>query len=143
MTMVDIRRGLARAGATLFFVGMVTGLWSAVALTGKVVVPIPRLALAAHLAALLGGLWMIAVAWTFDFLSYDERGLKRLAFFTALPAWGNWLLTTIASFLGVRGLDYAAPLSNQVVAALLQIVVVVPGLIGAGLWAYGFKKRSV
>ena len=141
--MQEIRRGLARSGATLFFIGMLTGLWSAAALTGKVQVDIPRLALAAHLAALMGGLWQIAVAWTFDFLYYDERGLRRLALLTLIPAWGNWLITLIASFLGVRGLDYSPPLSNQVVAALLQIVVVLTGLAATGLWAYGFRKRPV
>jgi hypothetical protein len=44
------------AGALLFFIGMLTGLWAGVALTGKVKVGIPHLALAAHLNALLGGL---------------------------------------------------------------------------------------
>jgi hypothetical protein len=141
--MQGIRRGLAQAGATLFFIGMLTGLWSGAALTGKVVLDIPRLALAAHLTALLGGLWQIAVAWTFDFLHYDERGLRRLAILTIVPAWGNWLLTMVASVLGVRGLDYSPPVANQVLAGLLHVVVVLTGLAGTGLWAYGFRKRSV
>ena len=140
--MSDPRRALARAGATLFFVGMVTGLWSGLALTGKVAVDIPHLALAAHLTALLGGLWMIAGAWTLEFLHYDERGKKRLALLTAVPAWGNWILTLIASFLGVRGLDYSPPLANRILAFLLQLVVVLTALVATGLWAYGFKHKS-
>ena len=140
--MKDLRRRLAGGGALLFFVGLVTGLWSAAALTGKVAVDIPSLALGAHLAALMGGLWMIAVAWTFEFLRYDERGLGRLALFTAIPAWGNWLITTIASIVGQRGLDYSPPLANQIVAAALQVVVVLTGLVGGGLWAYGFFRRT-
>ena len=141
MTRYDLRGALARAGATLFMVGMLTGLWSAAALTGKVVVDIPRLALAAHLAALLGGLWMIAVAWTFEFLRYQERGQRGLALLTAVAAWGNWLLTLGASMLGVRGLDYSGPLANQILAFLLQVVVVLPGLAGSAMWAYGFTRR--
>lgn len=137
-----IRRRLAAAGAILFAIGMVTGLWSAAALTGKVTVGMPRLALAAHLNGLLGGLWLVAVAWTFDFLSYDVKGLRRLALAVTIPAWANWLVTLIASFFGVNGLQYTGNRANDVVAFLLQTLVVIPTLVGAGLWAWGFKGRA-
>lgn len=137
-----IRKRLAAAGAILFATGMVTGLWSAAALTGKVTVGMPRLALAAHLNGLLGGLWLVAVAWTFEFLSYDAKGLRRLAIAVALPAWANWLITLIASFFGVNGLEYTSNRTNNVIAFLLQTLVVIPTLIGAGLWAWGFRNKS-
>jgi hydroxylaminobenzene mutase len=138
----EIRRRLAAAGAILFAVGMVTGLWSAAALTNKVHVGMPRLALAAHLNGLLGGLWLVAVAWTFEFLSYDVKGLRRLALAVTVAAWSNWLVTLVASFFGVNGLEYTGQHANDVVAFLLQTLVVLPTLIGAGLWAWGFKKRD-
>ena len=50
-----LRRRASASGAILFALGMLTGLWSAAALTGKVKVGIPHLALAAHLNGLLGG----------------------------------------------------------------------------------------
>src|SRR5262245_65724834 len=134
-------RRLAQAGAWLFAAGMLTGLWAAVVLTGRVVVPIPRLALAAHLHAILGGLWLIAVAWTCPFLSYGDRGLRRLAVLVVVPAWANWLITLVASILGVRGLDYTGKATNDAVALLLQLFVVLPSLIGAVVWASGFSKR--
>ncbi|HEY0404892.1 MAG TPA: hypothetical protein VGC89_04150 [Pyrinomonadaceae bacterium] len=137
-----IRRRLAAAGATLFAVGMATGIWSAAALTNKVHVGMPRLALVAHLNALLGGLWLVAVAWTFDFLCYDAKGLRRLALVVALAAWSNWLVTLVASFFGVNGLEYTGQRANDVVAFLLQTLVVIPTLIGSGLWAWGFRKRA-
>lgn len=121
---------------------MVTGIWAAAALTGKVRVGIPHLALAAHLNGLLGGLWLVAVAWTFDFLSYDAKGLRRLAYVVAVAAWANWLVTLIASFFGVNGLEYTGAPDNDTVAFLLQTLVVIPTLIGAGLWAWGFKGRE-
>ena len=128
----------------LFFVGMVTGIWSAAALTGKVVVGMPRMALAAHLNALLGGLWLLAVAWSFEFLHYGARGLRRLAFGVGVPAYANWFVTLIASFLGVNGLDYTGQRSNDVIAFLLQTLVVLPTLIASGFWAWGFRsKRSL
>jgi hydroxylaminobenzene mutase len=136
-----LRRRLAQAGAWLFFIGLVTGLWAAVVLTGQVTVAIPRLALAAHLNGLLGGLWLIAVAWTLDFLRYRERGRRRLAILVLTTTWANWLITLIASVLGARGLEYTGVLANDVVAALLQLFVVLPALAGAGAWAWGFGER--
>jgi len=136
----SIRGRLAGAGALLFFIGMLTGIWSAAALTGKIVVGMPRLALAAHLNGLLGGLWLVVVAWTFEFLHYGEKGLRRLAIVVALAAWANWLITLIASFLGVNGLDYTGNRANDIIAFLLQSLVVLPTLVGSFFWAWGFKK---
>jgi hydroxylaminobenzene mutase len=134
-----IQKRLAMAGALLFFVGMVTGLFAAAALTGKFRVGNSHLALSSHLNGLLGGLWLIAAAWTFQFLHYSERGLRRLTLAIAIPAWANWLVTLIASFLGVTGLAYTGQRSNDVIAFLLQTCVVLPTLIACGFWAWGFR----
>lgn len=141
MTPSLIRKRLAFAGALLFFVGMLTGLWSAVALSGTVVVPLPRLALIAHLNALLGGLWLLAVAWSFEYLHYGDRALRRLAIGVGIPAWSNWLVTLFASFLGVTGLTYTGNRANDVIAFLLQALVVVPTLIACAFWVWGFRER--
>ena len=125
----------------LFFIGMVTGIWSAAALTGKVSVALPRMALAAHLNGLLGGLWLLAVAWSFEFLHYGERGLRRLAFGAGVPAYANWLVTLIASFIGVNGLDYTGQRSNDIIAFLLQTLVVLPTLVASAFWAWGFRAK--
>jgi hydroxylaminobenzene mutase len=136
-----LRRRLAWAGAWLFAVGMVTGLWAAVVLTGKVVVPVPRLALAAHLNALLGGLWLVAVASTLDLLRYGAAGRARLAWVVTVPAWANWLITLVASVLGVTGLEYTRDAANNAIAGLLHSLVVLPSLVGAGAWAWGLGGR--
>ena len=127
----------------MFFIGMVTGIWSAAALTGKVVVGMPRLALAAHLNGLLGGLWLLAVAWSFEFLHYGARGLRRLALGVSVPAYANWLVTLIASFIGVNGLDYTGQRVNDIIAFLLQALVVLPTLIASAFWAWGFRAKRV
>jgi hydroxylaminobenzene mutase len=138
----NLQRRLAWAGAWLFAIGMVTGIWAAIVLTEKVTVALPRLALAAHLNALLGGLWLIAVAATLDMLRYGETGRRRLGWVVVVPAWGNWLITLIASMLGVTGLEYTrGDPANNMVAALLHSVVVLPSLIGAGAWAWGLGGR--
>jgi hydroxylaminobenzene mutase len=138
-----LRKKLAAAGALLFFIGMVTGIWSAAALTGKVVVGMPRMALAAHLNGLLGGLWLLAVAWSFEFLHYGARGLRRLALGVGVPAYANWLVTLVASFIGVNGLDYTGQRGNDIIAFLLQTLVVLPTLIASGFWAWGFRAKRV
>lgn len=135
-----MQKRLAGAGALLFGVGLATGAWAAVVLTEQITVPIPRLALAAHLNGLLGGLWLIAVAGTLGFLRYGERGTRRLAWLVAIPAWSNWLLTLVASCLGVRGLTYTGDLSNDAVTLLLEVFVVLPALVGAGVWVWGFGE---
>src|SRR6266436_2890284 len=135
------QRRLAMAGALLFFIGMLTGLWAGVALTGKVKVGIPHLVLAAHLNALLGGLWLLAVAWTFQFLHYGAAGLRRLAFVFAIPAWSNWFVTLIASGLGVNGLEYTGDIKNNAIAFALQVFVVLPTLVACGFWVWGFRAR--
>ena len=133
-----LQHRVAQLGAWLFAVGLLTGLWAAVVLTGKIVVPIPRLALAAHLNGLLGGLWLIAVAATLERMRYGLTGRRRVAALTALAAWANWLVTLIASGLGVRGLAYTGDARNDVIAVLLQLFVVAPSLLAACAWAYGF-----
>ena len=139
MTLNPVQKRLAMAGALLFLIGMLTGLWAAVALTGLVKVGIPHLALAAHLNGILGGLWMIAVAWTFKFLGYSARGQHRLALIVGLAAWSNWLVTLLASFLGVTGLMYSGNRDNDLIAVLLQTLVVVPSLVASGFWVWGFR----
>ncbi len=132
---------LARAGAWLLTVGMATGVWAALVLTETIKVPIPRLALAAHLNAILGAFWLIAVSSTLDRLRYGATGRQRLALGVALAAWANWLITLIASALGVRGLAYTSDPANNVIAALLQVFVVLPSLVAAAAWAWGFGGR--
>ncbi len=121
---------------------MFTGLWSAAALTGSVTLKIPRLALAAHLNGLIGGLWIIAVALSFNFLGYQEKQLKRLALLVALPSWANWILTLIASFIGENGLTYKGDRANDSLAFGLQALVVAPSLIGSLYWVRGFCKKT-
>ncbi len=132
---------LARAGAWLLTVGMATGVWAGLVLTETIKVPIPRLALAAHLNAILGAFWLIAVSSTLDRLRYGATGRQRLALGVALAAWANWLITLIASALGVRGLEYTSDPANNVIAALLQVFVVLPSLVAAAAWAVGFGGR--
>lgn len=135
-----MQRHVFFVGACLFLVGLVTGLWAAAVLTEMVAVPLPRLALAAHINALLGGLWCIALAATLPQVRYGDANRRRLCALTTSAAWANWLITLVASMLGVRGLSYGGSLTNDVVAALLQGLVVIPSLVAATMWAVGLAR---
>lgn len=137
-----LQRKIAARGATLMAIGMLTGLWSGVALSGKVAVAIPRLALAAHLNALMGCFWLLALAFTLPMLSYGEKGKQRLATLTLLPTYGNWFVTLIASFIGVRGLSFTGNRANDIIAVLLLAVVVAPALVATIAWAWGFRRSA-
>ena len=141
MDVDPLRRRLAVSGAWLFAFGMVTGVWVAVVFTERVTVALPRLALAAHLNALLGGLWLVLVGNTLDMLSYGEVGRRRLAWVVTVPAWANWLVTLVASVLGVTGLQYSRDAANNTIAVLLDVLVVLPSLVGAFAWAWGMRRR--
>ena len=134
------RRDLVVRGAWLIAVSMVTGFWTAAAITQKFGVGDGKLALAAHLNALIGGLWLIAVAWSLDYLHYGAIGRRRLAWVLTLATWSNWFVTLIASFLKVNGLDYTNDPKNNAIAFLLQTTVVLPGVVGAIAWAWGFRR---
>ena len=138
MDVDPLRRRLASSGAWLFAIGMLTGLWAGAVLTERVSVTLPRLALSAHLNALLGGMWLVLVGSTLDMLHYGDIGRRRLAWVVIVPAWANWLITLIASVLGVRGLEYTADVRNNVIAGLLDFFVVLPALLGGFAWAWGF-----
>lgn len=140
--MDPLKRRLCTSGAFLFCIGMWTGLWSAFVLTGHLQTQFPRLALAAHLNGLVGGLWLIAVGFTLEQLHYGEEGKQRLAKLVQVPAWANWAVTLVASALGVRGLEYTSDATNNVIAGLLQSLVVLPTLIGATAWAWGFRAKQ-
>jgi (hydroxyamino)benzene mutase len=136
-----LQRWVAARGATLFAIGMVTGLWSGAALAGVVKVEIPRLALAAHLNGILGCFWLLGFAWTLPMLSYGARGKERLAKAMIVPTYANWLITLFASLLGVRGIVFLGELKNDIIAVLLFGFVVAPSLVTSVAWAWGFRRR--
>ncbi len=125
----------------LLVIAMLTGGYAGLALSGKVVIPIPHLALAAHLNALLGCFWLLAFSYTLPMLSYGEQAKERLAWLQLIPNYANWLVTLIASFLGVRGLAFTGNLANDAIAAALLALVVAPALLGTAAWAWGFRKE--
>jgi hypothetical protein len=137
------QRMLIKAGATLFAIGLLTGIWSAFTMTHMGHFRAPRLGLVAHLNALLGGMWLILVAYTFDYMnSSSEKTQRGIAMCFILSAWANWFVTLVGSVLGARGLGYTSDPANNIVAVLLQVLVVLPGLAGSVFWVTGLVRKE-
>jgi hydroxylaminobenzene mutase len=144
---------LFKAGALLFLIGLVTGAYAGFALAGRIHLPEPgpRLALTAHMNALLGGLWLVAVGATEPRLALGAAGRKVLAATLLCATWSNWWVTVLASTLGVRGIDFsflrpegALDPKNDVVATLLHALVVIPALVAATTWVVGlFREKQL
>jgi hypothetical protein len=137
---------MARAAA-LFFLAMVTGLWAGIVLSHGRAIGLEltpprheRLALEAHIAAMLGAFWMIAVAYTLEHLRFGESGRRRMAQVVTLIAFGDWAVTILASVLDVRGIDFGGDAPNKIVAGLFQLLVVLPSLAASAAWAYGLRR---
>jgi len=135
---VTATRLLVGSGAWLMVVGLLTGGYISAAATGSIDAD-PASAVAAHLNAILGGLWMIAVAWTLQFVRYGARGQRRLAWLIAVANWMNWLVTAIKAALHVHGIAAGPPVANDVVFATLSVLVVLPALAGAVAWVVGLR----
>ncbi len=138
---VPVARLLGRSAALLIFGSLLTGFFVAAAMTGKVPAD-PHAALASHLNALLGGFWILGLAWSLPLLGYGEKGLTRLAWLTIAPNYANWLVTALKAFWKVAGVDFVGEGKNDTIFGLLSVLVVVPSLAAAGAWAYGFTRKK-
>src|SRR5690349_12273185 len=70
-TKATAAKRLAASGAALFAVGIITGLRVSISITDHEASVVQHMILSAHLNALLGGLWLIAIAATFAWLRYE------------------------------------------------------------------------
>jgi len=131
-----LQRRTAAAGAVLLVVAYLTGVIAAFAMTGKLDAD-GRELVAAHLVATLGCLWLVALALTLPMTRYGEVGRRRLVWLTAVPAYANWLVTTVKSFFHVLGVGLNGDRANDTVFATLGALVVIPSFAAAIAWAYG------
>lgn len=137
-----LQRRLYGISALLFSVGLLTGIFSAAVLTGKIPSSIPRMALAAHLNALLGGLWIAAVATSLPHVAMGFARLRQVSYVIVVSNWANWLLTLVGAVVGAKGLEYTGERTNDGLALALQIAVVLPALVGGMAWTYGLLRRK-
>jgi hypothetical protein len=134
-------RTLARAGAGLVLLGLLTGIVAGGALSGRFAFLDGRILLGAHVAALMGAFFIFALAWTQPMLHLGERGRARLAWAVIAANYSNWLVTTVKSTMGVHGVDLTADARNNAVFGALTLLVVLPALGGAAVWVWSLGER--
>jgi (hydroxyamino)benzene mutase len=132
-----LQRATGLAGAALMVIGMLTGFFVSAAMTGKAPAD-AHAALASHLNAVLGALWVVAVALTLPWLRYSIVGCRRLAQITFVANFANWLITAWKALWHVAGVDLVGEAHNDTIFGLLAVFVVVPALAAAAGWLFGF-----
>lgn len=134
-----VARLLAQSAAWLVLLGLLTGIYVSAAMTGKIPAD-PHVALASHLAALLGAFLLLGVAATLPLLRYGPVGQRRLAWAFIVGNFANWLVTGVKAWLHVSGVDLSADPANNAVFVALTLTVVLPSLGGAVGWIYGLRR---
>ena len=138
--MLALQRKTAFAAALLMLFGLLTGIFVSAAMTGKVNAD-PHAALASHLNALLGSLWLVAVAFTLPMLRFSVVGARRLVVLVIVGNVGNWLITALKAFWHVAGVDKTGERQNDTIFGLLTAFVVLPSLVAAAAWVYGLTGK--
>lgn len=126
---------LAKSAALLVLIAMLTGFLVASAMTGQLHAEAGSL-LAAHVNALAGSAWLVALGWSLPMTRFGEVGRKRMALMVIFPCFANWLVTAAKAFFFVKGVGADGNTANNVIFALLGITVVVPSVAAAGVWVY-------
>lgn len=134
-------RPVAQRAAVLFCLGLATGVLVSAAMTGKIPAD-PHAMLASHLNALLGSVWMLAVAWTMPMSRLSRTARDRLLLGVTVANYANWGLTLIKAFLHVAGVDLLGEPVNDAVFGALTLLVVLPSFAVASAWAWGLSGPS-
>jgi hypothetical protein len=135
-----MQRKTAAAGVILLVIAFATGLLLAAAMT-KSVAADPPVLVAAHLNAVLGCLWLVALAVTLPMLRFGDRGRHRIVQLTMLATYANWSITTVKSFLHVDGVGPDGNHTNDGIFVALTVFVVVPSFVAAIAWAWGLLGK--
>jgi hypothetical protein len=131
-----LQRNTAAAGAILLVIAFTTGMLLGAAMNHTIDAD-PGEIKSAHLNAIFGCLWLVVLALTLPMLRFGDVGRKRLVLITAIPAYANWLVTTVKSFFHVAGVAPDHDRANDAIFAALGVFVVLPSFIAAIAWAYG------
>jgi (hydroxyamino)benzene mutase len=136
-----VQRLLGLAAASLMLTSLLTGLYAAAAMTGKIHVD-GHNALAAHLTALMCTFLIGTVGWTMPMLRYAETGKRRLALVFIVSSFAAWGITAIKAAFFVEGIDVQGKLANDIVFGVLQVLVVLPMLGASVVWVLGFRAKA-
>ena len=134
-------RLLMALGATLFFLGLVSGL----------LVPVmtnPRMGLAGHLEGVMNGMFLIAVGAVWSRVSLPPRLLSWTLGLLCLGAYVNWFFVSLSAVFGasrtmpLAGAGYAALPWQESLVTIGLTAAALAMLAGSGLLVWGFFRRE-
>lgn len=134
---------IAKSAAILFLLGLLTGIYVTVVATGQLEGDLGA-SLAAHLNGIIGALIILSLFLIVPTVKYGHTYKRNMILLFILSNYANWLITTIKSFLRVDGIELIEQsLANNLVHIALVVLVVIPSLVGAGMWVFGIGAKPI
>lgn len=134
---------IAKSAAILFLLGLLTGIYVTVVATGQLDGDLGA-SLAAHLNGIIGALIILSLFLIVPTVKYGHKYKRNMILLFILSNYANWLITTIKSFLRVDGIELIEKsLANNLVHIALVLLVVIPSLVGAGMWVFGIGVKPI
>ena len=60
-----------------------------------------------------------------------------MAWLLIVSNYANWLVTAIKALFNVNGVEFNGQAANDVIYVILVLTVVIPAIVGCGLWVWG------
>jgi (hydroxyamino)benzene mutase len=136
----EISITLAKSASILIMLGLFTGLYISMAMTGAVEAN-PSMVVSSHLNALLGGFWLLGVGWSLRWCSLDPKKANWMMWLLIVSNYANWLVTAIKALFNVHAVEFNGQSANDVLHLMLVLTVVIPSIVGCALWVWGLMKE--
>ncbi|MEP0987136.1 hypothetical protein [Ekhidna sp.] len=128
---------IARSAAVLFLLGLLTGIYVTFVATDQIDGNLGA-SVAAHLNGIIGALIILSLHLILRIIKFGHLYKVNMIRLFILANYSNWFLTLVKSFLDVDGLEIIQKsLANNVIHIALVMLVVIPSLVGGGMWVFG------
>ena len=81
------------------------------------------------------------MGWSLQFVVLSPRLLQVAVWSTLVGAWANWIISAVKALTGDVAISFAGGGSNDALFAARIVLVIIPCLVGPGLWAWGLRRR--
>ncbi len=121
-------RRLMQGGVLLFLLGLLNGFF----IHG---LALPRVAMAAHLVALMGGTFLVGIGLAWPRLRLGQRAARAGVLLALTSVYGAWLVYLLSGALGAGGMFPLAAGSARAAESTEQLIAAAFAVIALGLMA--------
>lgn len=132
--------GVTKAAAWLLFLSFLSGFYLAAVVTGQVDADAHAAAMA-HISGIFGALILFALGWSQSMLQLSSGQQKLQIGSLVVACFGNWAITLLKSAFKVSAIGFNDDPINNFIFCSLFVVVVIPSMMGSGLWVWGLRQR--